>query len=114
MYITLTEKQWIEILLNKNLTKTIDISIFQTLYSFEGYKGKSPHRKKCIEKYGYDCFICRFNFQKNYGEVGKEEYEVNPIQDLRPVCPNCHTMLHRKIPAYSIEEIQNIIKGQTL
>jgi len=41
----------------------------------------------------------------------QQEYEVNLIQDLRPVCPNYHAMLHRKIPAYSIEEIQNILKG---
>ena len=82
-------------------------------------------RKKCINKYGFNCFICGFNFQKTYGEIGKEfihvhhlkplseiqeEYEVNPIEDLRPVCPNCHAMLHRKIPAYSIDEIKDILK----
>ena len=27
----------------------------------------------------------------------KEEYTVDPIKDLVPVCPNCHAMLHRKI-----------------
>jgi len=91
------------------------------------YERNAKARKKCIEKYGYNCFICGFNFQKNYGEIGKEfihvhhlkplseiqkEYEVNPIEDLRPVCPNCHAMLHRKEPAYSIEEIQNILTLQ--
>ncbi|MDC9497701.1 MULTISPECIES: HNH endonuclease [unclassified Pseudoalteromonas] len=25
-----------------------------------------------------------------------DEYQVDPIRDLRPVCPNCHAMLHRK------------------
>ena len=25
-----------------------------------------------------------------------EEYEVDPINDLIPVCPNCHAMLHRQ------------------
>jgi len=91
------------------------------------YERNTKARQECINKYGFNCFICGFNFQKNYGEIGKDfihvhhlkplseiqqEYEVNPIQDLRPVCPNCHAMLHRKIPAYSIEEIQNILKGQ--
>ncbi len=23
------------------------------------------------------------------------EYEVDPLRDLLPVCPNCHEMLHR-------------------
>jgi len=91
------------------------------------YERNPKARQECINKYGFNCFICGFNFQKNYGEIGKDfihvhhlkplseiqqEYEVNPIQDLRPVCPNCHAMLHRKIPAYSIKEIQNILKGQ--
>jgi hypothetical protein len=35
-----------------------------------------------------------------------EEYEIDPIKDLRPVCPNCHAMLHRRTPAYTIEELK--------
>ena len=42
--------------------------------------------------------------------VIKKEYKVDPINDLRPVCPNCHAMLHRKKPAYSIEELRNVIQ----
>ena len=55
---------------------------------------------------------------KVYGDIGKgfihvhhltplwdirQGYEVNPVKDLRPVCPNCHAMLHRGTP-YTIEE----------
>lgn len=83
-------------------------------------------RQECIKHYGAKCFICGFDFEKKYGEIGKgfihvhhikplseinEEYKVNPIQDLRPVCPNCHAMIHKKKPAYSIEEIKEIIKN---
>ncbi|MDZ4681856.1 MAG: HNH endonuclease [Saprospiraceae bacterium] len=39
-----------------------------------------------------------------------EEYEVNPISDLRPVCPNCHAMLHRPEAPLSIEELKGILK----
>ncbi len=52
----LTKKQWIEILKNPDITKKIDLAIFQATYSFDGhkayasqigillgYKGKSPH-----------------------------------------------------------------------
>lgn len=28
-------------------------------------------------------------------QIGKE-YEVDPINDLVPLCPNCHTALHSK------------------
>ena len=39
-----------------------------------------------------------------------QEYKVNPIKDLIPVCPNCHAMLYKKVPTYSLEELKNIIK----
>lgn len=80
-------------------------------------------RKKSLEYHGFSCKICGFNFEESFGEVGRgfihvhhinpistraQEYEINPIEDLIPVCPNCHAMIHSKIPAYSIEEIKNI------
>lgn len=89
------------------------------------YERNPVARKKCIEHYGTSCFICDFNFEKSYGKMGKdfihvhhlkelntigEKYEVDPIADLRPVCPNCHAMLHKRKPAYSIEEMKNLIR----
>lgn len=88
------------------------------------YERDSSARKKCIEYHGNYCQICSFNFYDNYGDIGKdfihvhhikpiseigEEYQVNPITDLIPVCPNCHAMLHRSRPAYSIKEINKLI-----
>jgi len=88
------------------------------------YERDSKARQLCIEKYGYSCFVCNFDFEKNYGEVGKnfihvhhlkplseirETYKVNPIEDLRPVCPNCHAMLHKRNPAYTINELKDIL-----
>lgn len=34
-------------------------------------------------------------------------YEVDPIKDLRPVCPNCHAMLHSGAEMLTIEELQS-------
>ena len=82
-------------------------------------------RTKCIEHYGYNCYICSFNFFERYGNIGKDfihvhhikplseisqEYNVNPINDMIPVCPNCHAIIHRKTPHLSIEEAKNIIE----
>ena len=93
------------------------------------YERNPKARQKCIKYYGTKCFICSFNFEKKYGEIGRgfihvhhikplseinEEYEVNPIQDLRPVCPNCHAMIHKKKPAYSIEEIKSLLAKNDL
>jgi len=53
--------------------------------------------------------VCRMNFKQVYCEIGKdftnvhheveistigEEYEIDPIRDLKPICPNCHDKLH--------------------
>lgn len=89
------------------------------------YERDSSARRKCISYWGTSCCICSFNFEDVYGELGKNyihvhhvkplselsgEYELDPINDLRPVCPNCHSMLHRGKPALSIEHVKNLIK----
>jgi DNA-binding CsgD family transcriptional regulator len=90
------------------------------------YERNPQARKKCIEFYGTDCCICGFDFEKVFGEKGKglihvhhliplseknKEYKVNPREYLRPVCPNCHAMIHRKNPPYSIEELKSLLNG---
>ncbi|HEU4324037.1 MAG TPA: DUF3427 domain-containing protein [Roseiflexaceae bacterium] len=100
-------------------TKQISVNI---------YERNLVARKRCLDHYGYSCLVCDFDFGRYYGEIGMEyihvhhlkplseigeEYQVDPIQDLRPVCPNCHAMIHRKIPAYTIEELRSIIKQNT-
>jgi 5-methylcytosine-specific restriction protein A len=84
-------------------------------------------RQKCIDHYGCKCFVCKFDFEAKYGGLGwsfihvhhliqlstiKKEYQVDPINDLRPLCPNCHAMIHRRIPALSIDELQGHISSQ--
>lgn len=88
------------------------------------YERNNQARKKCIEYYGTGCYVCGFDFENVFGEIGKDfihvhhliplseinqEYEVDPIKDLCPVCPNCHAMIHRKNPPFTIEEIKNIL-----
>ena len=85
------------------------------------YERNPQARLKCIEHYGTQCVVCNFDFGKEYEDIGlgfihvhhltqlsdiKQGYEVNPIKDLRPVCPNCHAMLHRKTPPYTIDELR--------
>lgn len=81
-------------------------------------------RRKCIEIYEYKCHVCGFQFSDKYGrwgdgyiEVhhlnpfgeGDGERETDPKEDLRPVCANCHRMLHKTKPALSISQLQQII-----
>jgi len=91
------------------------------------YERSSIARGKCIEFHGCKCYICGFDFEKKYGDVGREfihvhhktplhtiksDYCVDYKKDLIPVCPNCHAMLHRKENGkyLSVEELKNRIR----
>jgi 5-methylcytosine-specific restriction enzyme A len=88
------------------------------------YERSSKARNICLNHYGAICSVCNFSFTEKYGVIGQgfihvhhlkplseiqRGYTLNPKRDLRPVCPNCHAMLHRRIPAYSIDELKAII-----
>lgn len=77
-------------------------------------------RRKCIEHFGCKCFVCNFDFKHVYGELGANyihvhhktdlstrdgAYEVDPVLDLIPLCPNCHAMIHQQRPSISVEEL---------
>lgn len=89
------------------------------------YERSAEARKMCIKVKGCRCSVCGFDFEKKYGDIGQgfihvhhiipiseigEDYEVDYEKDLIPVCPNCHAMLHRKNPPYTIEELKDKIK----
>jgi 5-methylcytosine-specific restriction protein A len=91
--------------------KTISVNI---------YERSKQARTKCIKEYGLQCVVCGFDFEKVYGDIGKgfihvhhltplsnigQSKEVNYVEDLRPVCPNCHAMLHKKNPPYTIDDL---------
>jgi 5-methylcytosine-specific restriction enzyme A len=236
----LTKEQWVDILLNSEITKEIDLAMFQAIYSFDGhkayasqvgillgYEGKSPHaplnsevglyakriaklydieftkrneqkykfwdiffngweegryfiwelkspliealketkltgeqpypeeietaesdeqlseglkktvtvntyernsraRHLCIKHWGTKCSACGFDFESIYGNLGSgyihvhhlipvsqigKSYKIDPVNDLRPICPNCHAMVHAKNPPLSISELQEIMES---
>ncbi|MFJ4132017.1 HNH endonuclease [Pseudomonas cyclaminis] len=87
------------------------------------YERSSAARDACIKAHGVKCSVCNFDFERVYGGRGKSfihvhhliplseiggEYELNPVTDLRPVCPNCHAMLHRG-GNISIDELKSEI-----
>jgi 5-methylcytosine-specific restriction enzyme A len=89
------------------------------------YERNPAARRACIAHYGTICVVCKFNFGQRFGDLGEgyihvhhlrdlasigTKYEVDPIKDLRPICPNCHAMLHREAPAMSIEKLKEVIE----
>lgn len=91
--------------------------------SVNRYERDQTLRAEAIKQRGTICSVCNFNFVQEYGEIGKDfihvhhitpislmgpDYEVNPKTDLVPVCPNCHAMLHKKIPPYTVKELTQL------
>lgn len=93
--------------------------------SVNAYERNPEARRKCLAHYGTNCAVCGFDFGKAYGDVGLEfihvhhlrqlsevggEYKIDPIGDLRPVCPNCHAVIHRRKPAYNLDEVKKFLR----
>jgi 5-methylcytosine-specific restriction protein A len=88
------------------------------------YERNQKAKKECLEYYGRKCEVCNFDDKNSiYSNINiievhhlkplhenNEKHKVDPVKDLRPVCPNCHRALHSKKKAISIEELKEIIK----
>tara|TARA_B110000091_G_scaffold170098_1_gene182582 strand:- start:228 stop:1049 length:822 start_codon:yes stop_codon:yes gene_type:complete len=133
------EKSWLEFTIKNKHIKNNFISndvLNKTEETFiEGRSNKSIRtnfernpgaRTKCLSHHGYSCKVCDFNFERTFGETGKDfihvhhinpisemkgEYNLNPISDLVPVCPNCHAMIHQRKPPFTINEIKEMRKS---
>lgn len=92
------------------------------------FERSAAARTACLRAHGTACAVCELEMGEYYGEVGEgfihvhhlvelatvgEEYEVDPVEDLRPVCPNCHAMLHRSVPALSIDGLRGRLRQKT-
>lgn len=90
------------------------------------YERNPEARQQCIAAHGTTCCICGFSFGRVYGPEAEGyihvhhlralsdadgEYVVDPIEDLRPVCPNCHAILHLGGECRGIDEVKRMVKG---
>ena len=93
-------------------------------YERTRYERNPQARQECIAHNGCSCRVCDMGFGEFYGDIGEGfihvhhiipisqqegEYEIDPINDLVPLCPNCHSMIHRSNPPLSIEQLKEAI-----
>ncbi len=91
------------------------------------YERDPGARAACLAHFGLSCKACKFNFQDTYGQLGAgyihvhhivpladigQEYEVDPVTDLIPLCANCHAMIHRRRPALTVAELLAQLDGE--
>lgn len=89
------------------------------------YERDPVARARCIEAHGSICSACEMDFGAVYGPVAAGYIHVHhlrplseadgarnvdPVKDLRPVCPNCHAVLHRRTPPYSIADVRGFLQ----
>lgn len=94
--------------------------------TIDRYERSRSARQACLQANGTTCAICGFDFAKAYGpgfagiiqvhhvtplcEIGRE-YQVDPVHDLIPVCPNCHVALHSKPGGtYTPDELRTLLR----
>jgi hypothetical protein len=90
------------------------------------YERSAKARKACISHYGHSCSVCDRMMENIYGRRAfglihvhhlrplsslAEEYEVDPIEDLRPVCPNCHAVIHFQTPMLTIDQARRLVEN---
>jgi 5-methylcytosine-specific restriction enzyme A len=90
------------------------------------YERDPKAREACINHFGFECQVCESSMVDLYGDIAREFIHVhhlkpeslrqkgvviNPVVDLIPVCPNCHTMLHMSDPPFEPSELKEIIIG---
>lgn len=97
--------------------------------SINKYERSAVARSECIKYRGIKCTICGFDFEKVYGDIGKNfihvhhivpmheigaKYKIDYKEDLVPVCPNCHAMLHKKVngKTLTIQELKEQIRNK--
>lgn len=105
--------------LEKNPNEFTEGQLVKTTLS--KYERNAKARAACLAANGTACKVCGLDFEKEYGpefagkievhhiipisEIGKE-YVIDPVKDLVPVCPNCHTALHsKKDGVYTVAEL---------
>ncbi len=91
------------------------------------YERDLAAREKCIKHYGAECAVCSMSLADRYGPAAKglihvhhlkpiasigKRSAIDPVRDLRPVCPNCHAVIHSTNPPLTIDQIKKMILEQ--
>jgi 5-methylcytosine-specific restriction protein A len=85
------------------------------------YERSRYNRALCLKFYGFMCRGCGDELAEKYGPIGTDvihvhhivpvsqmqsSYQLNPIKDLVPLCPNCHNIVHRINPPLELNDLR--------
>jgi 5-methylcytosine-specific restriction protein A len=105
-------------------SETEHIEGAKTTVVVNAFERNRAARDACVSHYGPQCWVCGMTFESVYGRKARgfihvhhlcppsaigREYRIDPVSDLRPVCPNCHAVLHLRKPPFSPAEARKMI-----
>lgn len=88
------------------------------------YERSPANRAACIAAHGSRCKVCGFDFGAVYGPLAHGyievhhripvskmggSYQIDPVNDLIPLCANCHAAIHRVDPPIEPERLAELI-----
>jgi 5-methylcytosine-specific restriction enzyme A len=97
----------------------------KTQITVNRYERDRRNRAAALAIHGHRCKACDTNMAERYGPIAEglievhhivpvsevgPGYIIDPRSDLVPLCPDCHSVAHRRSPPYSIEELQNMLR----
>jgi len=97
-----------------------------TTYSVtvNAFERNSTARSECLAHFGHACACCNMTFASQYGDAFsmfihvhhlkplsevRGKYIVDPVNDLVPVCPNCHAVIHSRAPPFTVSDVQSML-----
>jgi 5-methylcytosine-specific restriction protein A len=90
------------------------------------YERDSRNRAASLAIHGCKCLACDLQMSDIYGDIAEgyievhhtvplsslgKNYQVDPRNDLIPLCPNCHSIAHRRKPPLSLDEIRLLLSA---
>jgi 5-methylcytosine-specific restriction enzyme A len=90
------------------------------------YERDAKAREYCVKHHGTACSVCGLSLADQYGPqvIGlihvhhltplgarRKSARVDPIRDLRPVCPNCHAVIHSTSPPRTLEQVSQMMRA---
>lgn len=87
------------------------------------HQAKKRHQEQCG---ALACEVCGMNFEAQYGEIGQGYIEAHhrkpmaemagetfsEVDDIILLCSNCHRMIHRQTPPFTVEELKSRVDTQ--
>jgi hypothetical protein len=91
------------------------------------YERDAKARMACLAYHGTRCQVCGLEMGEIYGPdmegyihvhhlqpLSKNgvRHVVDPVRDLRPICPNCHAFIHHVDPPVGISQARKVIESR--